>query len=699
MKNTFRYDDICALKYFVNAIRVYPHKKIDESFFTPFTRCDRDERFVYDLVDKLAPNNDVIRTKRKYRSPCYDILQDLWHTPGCREEVRSRLVARAKRLLRTLESEMGEPIEKTRLDKIAKFVNLNSDERKILDVCWLCTTGRINEGMGLPYGGEKYEYFAMLTGLDEMTVRGILAFNGKLRRFGIVNMEKNSELTEAASCFMGGVVDNLSSAFYKEDSEEALPAEYFAETGEKHLPILRSMLKGRNGKGVNIVLYGASGTGKTSFVRRLAKDTGRRLLTVVQSKIKDGEYEAVKSHDRCTALRVCAEHADVKTDLILVDEADKLLGDWDKGSLNVLLEQTTVPVVWVANIDASSIDRSVRRRFDYSVCFEPFDCEGRVRVWKNALAHAKMKLPEASVKKLAEKYAVNAGVVAKALENSRKVRGSKVKTLERLLDQAMELSGGAVQADSEKCAKPAQDYSLDGLNIEGDIPLTDIVECVRNFCGGEFSAPDAPRMNILLSGAPGTGKTEFVKYLAKEVKRPLEIVSGSRLLSMFVGGTEKNIASAFRRAKTNNAILFLDEIDSFLQDRKGADHQWEVTQVNELLQQMEMFGGVMIGATNFAENLDRAVLRRFTFKLKFDYLDRSGRREFFGRFFKMEADGEAGERLGELDNLTPGDFRTVRQSLYYLGGKRTALDYIAALERESDAKRAGEGKRIGFAVS
>ena len=65
----------------------------------------------------------------------------------------------------------------------------------------------------------------------------------------------------------------------------------------------------------------------------------------------------------------------------------------------------------------------------------------------------------------------------------------------------------------------------------------------------------------------------------------------------------------------------------------------------------------------------------------------------------MEADGEAGERLGELDNLTPGDFRTVRQPLYYLGGKRTALDYIAALERESDAKRAGEGKRIGFAAS
>ena len=262
MKNTFRYDDICALKYFVNAVQVYPHKNVDESFFTPFTRCDRDERFVYELADKFGGDNEVLKTKRKYRSTCFDILQSLWSNAASREKVRRRLAARGKKLLRKLTREMGRPVEKTRLDKIAKFVNLNAAERKVLDVCWLCTTGRINEEMGLPYGGEKYEYFAMLTGLDEMTVRTILAFNGKLRRFGIVNMEKNSEFTEAASCFMGGVVDNLASAFYKVDDEEALPSEYFAEISEKHLPILRSMLKGGNGKGVNIVLYGAAEPGR-----------------------------------------------------------------------------------------------------------------------------------------------------------------------------------------------------------------------------------------------------------------------------------------------------------------------------------------------------------------------------------------------------------------------------------------------------
>ena len=56
--------------------------------------------------------------------------------------------------------------------------------------------------------------------------------------------------------------------------------------------------------------------------------------------------------------------------------------------------------------------------------------------------------------------------------------------------------------------------------------------------------------------------------------------------------------------------------------------------MNELLQQMEEFEGVMIGATNFAENLDKAVLRRFTYKIKLDYLTDEGKGIFFRRYFK-----------------------------------------------------------------
>ena len=171
------------------------------------------------------------------------------------------------------------------------------------------------------------------------------------------------------------------------------------------------------------------------------------------------------------------------------------------------------------------------------------------------------------------------------------------------------------------------------MNIKGDIRLDRITEAIQKFQNYRDGI-DRPRMNILLSGSPGTGKTEFVKYLGKTLNSKVHIVIGSDLLDMYVGGTEKNIRQAFIRAEAEKAILFLDEIDGLMQSRERARRSWEVTQVNELLHQMENFNGVMIGATNFAMNLDAAVLRRFTFKLEFDYLDTSGKILFFERMFQ-----------------------------------------------------------------
>ena len=140
-------------------------------------------------------------------------------------------------------------------------------------------------------------------------------------------------------------------------------------------------------------------------------------------------------------------------------------------------------------------------------------------------------------------------------------------------------------------------------------------------------------MNILLFGPPGTGKTEFVKYLGRELDRKVMVVKGSDLLSKWVGESEQNIAAAFRRAEAEHAILFFDEVDGLLQDRARARQSWQVTQVNELLQQMENFDGIMIAATNFSKNLDPATMRRFTFKLEFGYLDENGSCAFFERMF------------------------------------------------------------------
>lgn len=253
----------------------------------------------------------------------------------------------------------------------------------------------------------------------------------------------------------------------------------------------------------------------------------------------------------------------------------------------------------------------------------------------------------------------------------------------------------AKKSGAEDAANGAAAYSLSGLNIEGKIPLEQIVKAVKRFRSNDRAAVDAPRLNILLSGAPGSGKTAFAKHLAAEVGAPLRTIRASQIISKWVGETEKQLAGAFDEARANGEILFIDECDSFLQPREGSDHAWEVTQVNELLQQMENFDGVMIAATNFSDRLDKAVLRRFTYKLKLDYLTNDGKRIFFDRYFKTPLTEDETARLDSIAKLTPGDFRTVREELYYLDDRQTNDARLSALEAESEAK-GKETARIGF---
>ena len=130
----------------------------------------------------------------------------------------------------------------------------------------------------------------------------------------------------------------------------------------------------------------------------------------------------------------------------------------------------------------------------------------------------------------------------------------------------------------------------------------------------------APAARICFYGAPGTGKTAYARWLAEALGKPLLVKRASDLLNMFVGGTEQLIAEAFEQAHADDAVLLIDEVDSFLQDRREAKRSWETTQVNEMLTQMEAFEGIFIASTNLLHGLDAAALRRFDMKVKFGYL-------------------------------------------------------------------------------
>ena len=237
---------------------------------------------------------------------------------------------------------------------------------------------------------------------------------------------------------------------------------------------------------------------------------------------------------------------------------------------------------------------------------------------------------------------------------------------------------------------------LEAVPVRGAVPVPRILDAARRHLelleredrGDAAAGRDAPRFNVLLSGPPGCGKTELVRWLGERLGREVRTLGASDLLDCYVGETEKRIARAFRDAEQDGAILFFDEVDSFLRSRAGADHSWEVSETNELLARLEDFKGLFVAATNFPSSLDPAVLRRFTFKLSFGYLTEAGKRTFFERYFgDALTDAEAAE-LRDIPDLCPGDFRTVRQRLDYLPGGRTNARRLAALREESERKAA-----------
>ena len=562
---------------------------------------------------------------------------------------------------------------------------------------------------------DKAVFAAKCLDCDISEVMAALDEKGKLRRYDCI--DGDFDFNGALMGFLNGArSEPLASNYFTLCRDEALPWDFYGALAEKHGGILKRIIRGADGKTpVNILLYGEPGTGKTSFARTLAAELGRQCYVVAQNTNERGRA-ASSPEARFGALQICASQVDPAHSLIVVDEADEMLrgngGGFfpflfggvpagDKGLLNSILDTVTTPTIWITNTPAGALDESSRRRFDYSIRFEALNAGQRFAIWRNNVAKMKLSrlVSEPMMRKFADRYQVSAGGITLTLQNVAKLAPApdEVEALvETLMKPHCELLG---VPDADDAMRPAEDYTLEGLNIRGSLPLDRIVEAVRRFRQDDSAGIDRPRMNLLLSGAPGTGKTEFVKYLGAQLGTRVVVKMGSDLLDMYVGGTEKRIRQAFAQAEAEKAILFLDEIDGLVQSRERSMHSWEVTQVNELLHRMENFKGVMIGATNFSANLDAAILRRFTFKIEFDYLDDAGKVLFFERMFGAKLTANEAAQLAAIPRLAPGDYRTARQSLFYLGGDVTNAERLAALERESAAKSANrfaDREKVGF---
>ncbi len=448
--------------------------------------------------------------------------------------------------------------------------------------------------------------------------------------------------------------------------------------------------------GTNILIYGSPGTGKTELVKALAKSLRTDLFQV---SIEDEDGDQHSRNGRVSAFKMAQSVLRKnKKALLLFDEIEDIFpsglfplnrGEMSKGWFNNILENNIVPTFWLSN-EINQIDNAYLRRFDYVLELKTPPKSVRKKIIKKNLGN--LIVSEHWLEQISQNKHLAPGIIsraAKVVSNITELDTPSIQNnMERVINNTLQVMGKKIKSVNLNGSQLK--YQLEALNPNQDIHQ--IVNGLQN----------TPSARICLYGPSGTGKTALGNYISETLDKPLIVKRASDILSPYVGVAEMNIAEMFEEANEDEAVLLLDEADSFLQDRSTLKQSWEITQVNELLTQMESFEGLFVCSTNLMNKLDTAVLRRFDFKIKLNYLQTT---QMWHLFFtsmnwgkeQCKQNKSFRSQLSKLSNLTPGDFANVLRQHRLAKGVLTAKELIEGLERESKFKQdQNSAREIGF---
>ncbi len=373
-----------------------------------------------------------------------------------------------------------------------------------------------------------------------------------------------------------------------------------------------------------VVLEGPVGAGRRTAIALAAAQTERAVIAIDVTRLAPGMLESALA----SLMRECLL-ADAIPVIAEIDELTAKEGEvnTDLRTLARAIETAPGPIAVTSRMPGIDLGVSDRRlvRVRWPVPNTP----SRRELWQRALGDDAASLGEAELDQMALRYRLGPGGIAGGAAAARSLReardpassltshdlqdGIRNNIAERLGELATRVEVGSKWED---LVLPPE--TLD--DVKALIARVKFAHHVYEKWGFKQKMPRGIGVASLFSGPPGTGKTMVAGLLAAELDLELYQIDLSKVVSKWVGETEKQLAKIFDAADAGHALLLFDEADSLFAKRtevKSAVDRYANLEVNFLLQRIESFGGVVIMTTNLDTSIDPALKRRLASHIVF----------------------------------------------------------------------------------